>query len=340
MYIFFGAKGEMYYLIGVAALLLIISIVFFIQSSKKAKLTIDQAIEKYNEQIKKNIQETQNNLDQVEANLRAVKADYKEAERMRLIEQERAKEARDATDRLLKTEHERAAAELGRVKEVEEEHLKHEFELKRINLEKQFTDYKTQLENNFSSLSEHYTKELANITLELEEYQAKRAAINDAILRERELEEKEDFYRISIKENDIKDIEVLRSIEPRLTNREVLNKLIYEVFIKRPLMEMEKRVLKGQKIGGIYKITYIKTGEAYIGRSVDIGNRWKEHCLSSLNIGTIAHSTFHNILAEKGLQNFTWEVLEEVDKDKQSSREKYWVDFYQTNKQYNSKAGG
>jgi len=93
----------------------------------------------------------------------------------------------------------------------------------------------------------------------------------------------------------------LRSIEPQLTNREVLNKLIYEVFIKRPLMEMEKRVLQGRKIGGIYKITYIKTGESYIGRSVDIGNRWKEHCLSSLNIGTIAHSTFHNVLADKGL---------------------------------------
>lgn len=330
----------MYYLIGVAALILIISIIFFIQSSKKTKLTIDQAIEKYREQIRKNIQETQNNLDQVEANLRAAKAGYEEAEHMRLIEQERAKEARDATERLLKAEHERAAAELGRVKEVEEERIKHEFELKRIDLEKQFTEYKTQLTNNFNNLSEHYVKELTNITLELEEYQAKRAAINDAILRERELEEKEDFYRISIKENDIKDIEVLRSIEPRLTNREVLNRLIYEVFIKRPLMEMEKRVLQGKKIGGIYKITYIKTGEAYIGRSVDIGNRWKEHCLSSLNIGTIAHSTFHNILAEKGLQNFTWEVLEEVDKDKQSSREKYWVDFYQTNKQYNSKAGG
>ena len=159
-------------------------------------------------------------------------------------------------------------------------------------------------------------------------------------MRERELEEKEDFYRIVIKDNDTKDIEVLRSIEPRLTNREVLNKLIYEVFIKRPLSEMEKRVLQSRKIGGIYKITYIKTGEAYIGRSVDIANRWKEHVLSSLNIGTIAHSTFHNTLADKGLQNFTWEVLEEVDKDKQSSREKYWIEFYQTDKQFNQKAGG
>jgi len=150
----------------------------------------------------------------------------------------------------------------------------------------------------------------------LDEYAAKRAAIHEAILRERELEEKEDFYRIIIRDTDARDIDTLRSIESHLCNKEVLNRLIYEVFIKRPLMEMEKRVLNGRKIGGIYKITYIKTGESYIGRSVDIGNRWKEHCLSSLNIGTIAHSTFHNVLADKGIQNFTWEVLEEVDKDK------------------------
>ena len=143
-----------------------------------------------------------------------------------------------------------------------------------------------------------------------------------------------------IRDTDARDIETLRSIESHLFNKEVLNKLIYETFIKRPLLEMEKRVLGGRRIGGIYKITYIKTGEAYIGRSVDIANRWKEHCLSSLNIGTIAHSTFHNVLADKGLQNFTWEVLEEVDKEKQSSREKYWIDFYQTDKQLNQKAGG
>ena len=264
----------------------------------------------------------------------------KELERQRLYEQERAQEAHEATERLLKVEQERVAAELSHVKEVEEERLKHEFALKRSQCEADLEAKKQLAFNEYWELKGTYEEALNLIKEQLDEYQAKRAVINDAILRERELEEKEDFYRIIIKENDIKDIEVLRSIEPRLTNREVLNKLIYEVFIKRPLMEMEKRVLQGHKIGGIYKITYIKTGESYIGRSVDIGNRWKEHCLSSLNIGTIAHSTFHNILADKGLQNFTWEVLEEIDKDKQSSREKYWIDFYQTDKQYNQKAGG
>ena len=63
---------------------------------------------------------------------------------------------------------------------------------------------------------------------------------------------------------------------------------------------MTKRVVPN-KTSGIYKITYIKTGESYIGRSSDISNRWQQHCKSSLGIGNIAHSTFHNILLEKGL---------------------------------------
>ena len=292
------------------------------------------------EKRKNEVEIAQKAFDELSTKITAVTIKLAQLDKERVTAIERGREARDVTDRLLKAEHERAAAELGRVKEVEEERLKHEFEEKRKQCEIDLEAKKKVAFDEYWELKDTYEQSINLIKEQLNEYQAKRAAINDAILRERELEEKEDFYRISIKENDTKDIEVLRSIEPRLTNREVLNKLIYEVFIKRPLMEMEKRVLQGRKIGGIYKITYIKTGESYIGRSVDIGNRWKEHCLSSLNIGTIAHSTFHNVLADKGLQNFTWEVLEEVDKDKQSSREKYWIDFYQTDKQYNQKAGG
>lgn len=329
----------MYYLIS-AGLLFIISIIVFIQAQKKEKLTIEEAAEKHKRYIGQLTKKEQEEYEQLVKSQVKLKQDCQALEKQREYEQTRAKEAHDATERVLLAEHERARAELKGVKELELEKIRYEMQEKQRALNAEYNTQELYCSKNFAATLEIYQEELAAAKSELDEFQAKRAAVNEAIRREREIEEQEDFYRISITENDIKDIEVLRSIEPRLTNREVLNKLIYEVFIKRPLMEMEKRVLKGQKIGGIYKITYIKTGEAYIGRSVDIGNRWKEHCLSSLNIGTIAHSTFHNVLAEKGLQNFTWEVLEQVDKDKQSSREKYWVDFYQTDKQYNSKAGG
>lgn len=175
---------------------------------------------------------------------------------------------------------------------------------------------------------------------EIEDYEQKRKAINEAVLREKEIQEKEDFYKIKISESDLDDISILKDIEKKIHNREAINKLIYEVFIKRPSQEMIKRVVQKDKVCGIYKITYIKTGESYIGRSKDIRNRWKQHILSSLNIGSIAHTTFHNFLSEKGLQNFTFEILEKVAPEKLSEREKYWISFYETNKQLNSNIGG
>ena len=256
------------------------------------------------------------------------------------IATQKAAEAKARADSQLAYGLEQTRAELQHLRELEMQKLDNELQDKTRTCKSQYEFKQKQFEDDFNALSEYYQEELGAIKEELGEYAVKREAVHKAILRERELEEKEDFYRIMIRDTDARDIETLRSIESHLFNKEVLNKLIYETFIKRPLLEMEKRVLGGRRIGGIYKITYIKTGEAYIGRSVDIANRWKEHCLSSLNIGTIAHSTFHNVLADKGLQNFTWEVLEEVDKEKQSSREKYWIDFYQTDKQLNQKAGG
>ena len=328
--------------VGAWIVFIIFVIVWYLVRRKHINATIKK-IDDLNTELEKRKSEVENaqrTFNDLSIKITDVTAKLAQLDKERATAIERGREAHEATERLLKSEQERVAAELGRIKEVEEERLKHEFEEKRRQCEIDLEAKKKVAFDEYWELKDNYEQSINLIKEQLHEYQAKRTVINEAILRERELEEKEDFYRISIKENDIQDIEVLRSIEPRLTNREVLNKLIYEVFIKRPLMEMEKRVLQGRKIGGIYKITYIKTGESYIGRSVDIGNRWKEHCLSSLNIGTIAHSTFHNVLADKGLQNFTWEVLEEVDKDKQSSREKYWIDFYQTDKQYNQKAGG
>jgi hypothetical protein len=184
-------------------------------------------------------------------------------------------------------------------------------------------------------------QELQRILLELEEHRMARETINQAILREREIQEKEEFYKILVTEDDKNDIQILEEIKNKLRNKEALQKLIWEIFIKRPALEMIKRVTVGKKISGIYKVTYLKTGESYIGRSVDIGNRWTEHIKSSLSIGTIAHSSFHNRLEKDGIWNYSWEILEELPKEKNNEREKYWINFYETNKYgLNQRDGG
>jgi group I intron endonuclease len=94
--------------------------------------------------------------------------------------------------------------------------------------------------------------------------------------------------------------------------------------------EVLEYILPQKECAGIYKITYLPTGESYIGRSTDVSKRWIEHCKSAFNIGSIAHSTLHTRMAEKGIHNFTFELLEEVDKENLNNREKYYINLYGT----------
>ena len=329
----------MYYLICGAAAILIVSIILFAQSSKKAQLTVEQAIEKYREQIEQNVQERKRILDEVEANLREVQANYERVEQMRLVEQDRAKEAHAATERLLAAEHERARAELGRVKEVEELKLKQEMEAKRRDMQSLFDKENADLLKKFEATKEVLDEEILAARIELDEFQAKCAAVNEAIRREKEIQEKESFYSIDIPKADQEDIRMLQDMDLKLHNRDVIPKLIWELFVRRPCQEMIKRVTNGKKVSGIYKITYKKTGEAYVGKTTDILTRWTNHCKTAIGLEGAARATLHNRLAKDGLWNYTWEILEEVDKDHLSSREAFYIDLYGTKQQLNMKSG-
>jgi group I intron endonuclease len=104
--------------------------------------------------------------------------------------------------------------------------------------------------------------------------------------------------------------------------------LIYDVYVSKSVQEMVKRILQGGAPSGIYKITRIKTGEVYIGKSTNIKDRWIQHCKTVYGAGTIAHSILHTTMQKDGLENFTFELVEEVPKDKLTEREKYWINFY------------
>jgi len=116
----------------------------------------------------------------------------------------------------------------------------------------------------------------------------------------------------------------------KLHNRDVIPKLIWELYIRRPCQEMIKRVTGGRKVGGIYKITYKKTGEAYIGKTTDFATRWTNHCKTAIGLEGAARATLHNRLGQDGLWNYTWEILEKVDKDNLASREAFYIDLYGT----------
>lgn len=88
---------------------------------------------------------------------------------------------------------------------------------------------------------------------------------------------------------------------------------------------------------GIYKITNQINNKAYIGQSIHIEERWKEHERDSNTIDTL----LYRAMRKYGFDNFSFEVLEECPEAKLNEREIYWIKFFDTFENgYNLTMGG
>ena len=179
---------------------------------------------------------------------------------------------------------------------------------------------------------EDLLKDIETVKAELEVERSKRAAINEQIRKQRELEEQQDFYRIKIDPRDIDDIKILRDIAPRLRHPEAINKVIWSGYYQKPLAELRKRLLPNGDVSCVYMATRMKTLEMYIGQTTSFDKRLQEHTRSALGIGTLASSMLHKKMYEDGPEQFLWQILEVVPKDKLRERESYYIDFYKSNK--------
>lgn len=214
-----------------------------------------------------------------------------------------------------------------------------EMETRQAQLQLLYNKLNQELTDRYDKRKAAIDSELNEKQLKLDEFRAISDSVNEAIRRNKELKDKADFYSIQISENDRDDIKVLQSMDLRLHNRDVIPKLIWELFIRRPAQEMIKRLTAGRKVSGIYKITNKETGEAYIGKTTDFSTRWQNHLKTAIGLEGAARTTLHNRLADDGIWNYTFEILEEVDKEKLSEREAFYIDLYGTKQQLNMKEG-
>lgn len=226
----------------------------------------------------------------------------------------------------------------GKIKEIDSAAAEYE-QRKQLIVDKGIEEYRNftneffeaELESKKQQL-EHINKNIETVKAELEVERSKRAAINEQIRKQRELEEQQDFYRIKIDPKDIDDIKILRDIAPRLRHPEAINKVIWSGYYQKPLAELRKRLLPNGDVSCVYMATRMKTLEMYIGQTTSFDKRLQEHTRSALGIGTLASSMLHKKMYEDGPEQFLWQILEVVPKDKLRERESYYIDFYKSNK--------
>ena len=206
--------------------------------------------------------------------------------------------------------------------------------------EQEIEDYEFKMKKCYQEAQAQYITDLEQTKADLKLMQATRAAAMQAKMKEKEIKEKSDFYCLKINENDLSDIKVLNKVKNQLNQPRILAMLIWKTYFLTPMGQLISNVVGTEDKCGIYKITNQLDDCCYIGQSVSIGERWKQHAKCGLGIDAPAANKLYKAMQEDGLQNFSFEILEECPRDQLDNKEKFYIELYQSNLYgYNSQAG-
>ena len=149
------------------------------------------------------------------------------------------------------------------------------------------------------------------------------------------------YYTIQVPEEYREDIDfLLTNVSQKVQHPDIISKLVWTEYIKPNIDETFKRIAIEAK-PGIYKITNINTGKAYIGKSTDVKKRLTDHFKSSVGIKSIADQAVHHAILKEGIWNWSLEIITYCEKEQLNELEKYYIDFFKTQTfGYNKNAGG
>lgn len=170
--------------------------------------------------------------------------------------------------------------------------------------------------------------EIAASQDKLQELQSKVNAATEVNKRAELERNKKDFYRLILSDEDKAEIEKIRSITPYLRSAEPINKVIWKVYYEKPYTDLIGRVVGQNRKTGIYKITNIENQMCYVGQAVDIADRWKQHIKRGIGADPPTRNKLYPAMLAIGVENFTFEIIEECAGKDLNSREDYWQDFY------------
>lgn len=169
-----------------------------------------------------------------------------------------------------------------------------------------------------------------SLTDTLDQLRAAASAATEVAKRHAEQENFQTFHSIQLPagaKGDIKKIEeLLTGISTEASG--AIAKVLWKVYYEKPVSDLVGRVVGTGSHTGIYRITNSLTQMCYVGQAVDIGERWRQHIKRALNAEPRTQNKLYPAMYESGIENWTFEVIEECTRDKLNEREDYWQDFY------------
>lgn len=313
--------------------ILILAIILFIQVRNK-KIDLEQQ-QKKEKQIKQNIDALNCQLDDQQKDFQALND---------LIRDKR-KDV-DNINNILQQKEQNYTSLLSKIDSLKEQSNKYYNQQKQI-VEEQLERFKEvskkAADNYFANLQEAYrhadaahAEKMTRLKAEqdsaaaaLNNLKETRKAAYEAILKEKQIKENKDNYRLLPSKQDLEDIYALEHIKSGLHKPRILSMLIWQTYFQPIAKKQFPVILQNKTKMGIYKITNIKTDESYIGQSVDIYKRWSDHCKAGLGIDAPVGNKLYKAMQEYGLENFTFELLCQCSKEELDEKERYFIELYQ-----------
>ena len=300
----------------------------FIQKKLNKKLQLEQSIVDQKTQLLNDIQNLSQERDTYVATNQLLQEDIikYQAEQNALIKsletiKIQAKETTDAIYEknfaLMEATLEKSAEQLGEKYREEQESYQQEYLITLQDLAKSFADEVTEKK-----------VEIANAEILLDELRAKTWAAIMADKRALEKQEEANFYRLNISKSDLEEIDKLKTVIPYLKDKEPLNKVIWKVYYEKLYTDLVGRVVGTEIRSGIYKITNLANQMCYVGQAVNIAERWKQHIKRGLGADTPTRNKLYPAMEEYGVENFSFEIIEECERSLLDSREDFWQDYF------------
>lgn len=192
-------------------------------------------------------------------------------------------------------------------------------------------DYKEMMADCAQSISDLINQkriELKELDLAIKEQSEKVNASVEASKRAEEIRSQSDFYKLTIPKEDLDEIKELREVEKHLRNPEPLNKVIWKCYYEKPTTDLIGRVIGSGTHTGIYKITNLTNQMCYVGQAANLAERWKQHIKRGLGADSVTKNKLYPAMKAIGVENFSFEVIEECERSKLDEREDYWQDFF------------
>ena len=237
-----------------------------------------------------------------------------------------------------------------KIYEIEKNRLKEQLAIYKEGVDQAANSYIDGIQNHYTQVENKYYEKITSarekyekeVQLLEQQRQESEKALNklkenlsagmQAQLREQEKQQKLDFYKLTLTEEELFDIKLLEDIKHKLNQPVILSKLIWSTYFLKQTNELCNRVLGKGTVCGIYKITNLQTKQIYIGQSVNIAERWKQHIKCGLGIDASATNKLYNSMKSYGVWNFTFELMESCPRDALNEKEPYWIGMYQSDK--------